>query len=254
MNKNITRFFQGLTLTTFSMGVYNTINVVLNRKNMGNNQDILNDINKNIKEKSTGQVDWQRKIEDRLDLINSNSNISQSHVDMISKTKDSLKEDVSVYQSFADRFKDYGFIEKLTPDELVKLLNEFKNKGENLASSGEKVANELSKILDDINKSNCGKYISDISDFLSSLTFEQNVAIVNVTGCIVIIFSLISLFGVFYGNILMDKLHLEKSYPKIARFIQWRRKFQFYYSLIDFFLIFSVASTIICINILIYVQ
>jgi hypothetical protein len=173
---------------------------------------------------------------------------------MINKTNDGLKGDVNVYQNFADRFNGQGFIDKLTPEELVKILNEFKEKGDNLASSGEKVANELSKLLDDINKGSFGNYISDISDFLSSLTFEQNVAIVNITGCIVIIVSLISLFGVFYGNILIDKLNLENSFPKIARIINWRRKFQFYYSLIDFILIFSVASTIIYINILIYVQ
>jgi hypothetical protein len=50
MNKNIIRFFQGLTLTTFSMGVYNTVNGVMSKKNMGNNQDVLKDIN--IKEQS----------------------------------------------------------------------------------------------------------------------------------------------------------------------------------------------------------
>ena len=254
MNKNIIRFFQGFTLTTFSMSVYNTVNGVMSKKNMGNNQDVLKDLNINIKEQSVRHEMWQRQIEDKLDQISSSSNITQSHVDMINKTNDGLKGDVSVYQNFADRFNGQGFIDKLTPEELVKLLNEFKEKGDNLASSGEKVANELSKLLDDINKGSFGNYISDISDFLSSLTFEQNVAIVNVTGCIVIIISLISLFGVFYGNILIDKLHLENKFPKIARFIKWRRKFQFYYSLIDFILIFSVASTIIYINILIYVQ
>jgi hypothetical protein len=52
MNKNIIRFFQGFTLTNFSMGVYNTVNGVMSKKNMGNNQDVLKDININIKEKS----------------------------------------------------------------------------------------------------------------------------------------------------------------------------------------------------------
>ena len=47
---------------------------------------------------------------------------------MINKTNDGLKVDVSVYQKFADRFNGQGFIDKLTPDELVKLLNEFKEK------------------------------------------------------------------------------------------------------------------------------
>lgn len=106
------------------MSVYNTVNGVMSRKNMGNNQDVL----KNIKEQSVRHEMWQRQIEDKLDQISSSSNITQSHVDMINKTNDGLKVDVSVYQKFADRFNGQGFIDKLTPDELVKLLNEFKEK------------------------------------------------------------------------------------------------------------------------------
>lgn len=115
----------------------------------------------------------------------------------------------------------------------------------------------MNKVLEEINKSSGksgNKYISDLSDFLSSLTFEQTVAIVNISGCIAIIISLISLIIIFYGNILIDSLQLEKRYPRIARFIQWRRKFQMYYSIIDFIIIFSVSAIIIYINLLIYTQ
>ena len=177
-------------------------------------------------------------------------------MDMINKANEEFKGDLDVYKELGNRFYDPDALEKLTSEELVKLVKEFKEKGDILANSGQKFGNELSKILEEINKGsgNTSKYLSDISEFLSSLTFDQCVAIVNVTGCIVIIISLISLFIIFYGNILIDRLQLEIKYPKISRFIQLRRKFQLYYSLIDFFLIFIVASTIIFINILIYVQ
>lgn len=143
-------------------------------------------------------------------------------MDAVNNVGEGLKGDLSVYQQLANRFKDSENIEQLAPEELVKLLKEFKEKGDKLANSGENLSNELSKILDEINKgSGSGtKYLSDVSDFLSSLTFEQTVAIVNITGCLAIIISLISLFSIFYGNILIDRFQLEKSYPKVARFIQ----------------------------------
>ena len=56
--------------------------------------------------------------------------------------------------------------------------------------------------------------------FLSSLTFEQTVAIVNISGCIQIIISILSLMIVFYGNILIEHFKLEEKYPKIANFIK----------------------------------
>lgn len=56
MNNKITRVFQGLTLTTFSMAVYNTVNGLKAKQNMVNSQDLLNEINTNIKNQSANQV------------------------------------------------------------------------------------------------------------------------------------------------------------------------------------------------------
>ena len=88
----------------------------------------------------------------------------------------------------------------------------------------------------------------DMTDLTNSL------AGVNLSGSIAVFCCLYTIITAFYGNKLIEYFQLEKKYPKIGRFIQLRRKFQLYYSLIDFFLIFIVASTIIFINILIYVQ
>ena len=85
---------------------------------------------------------------------------------------------------------------------------------------------------------------------MSNLTLEQTVIIVNITNCICIIISLISLFTIFYGNILIDKLKLDTRFPRIGKLINWRRKFQLFYSLIDFFIIFTIAIIMIYINIM----
>jgi len=104
----------------------------------------------------------------------------------------------------------------------------------------------LLEILNKISKSGGGNNsnytIDEISNFLSYLTFEQTVAIVHIFGFIVIIISLISLFTVFYGNKLIDYFQLENRLPKVARFIQLRRKFQMYYSVLDFILILTIIS------------
>ena len=47
MNKKATRFFQGLTLTTFSMGVLNTISNVNNKEKNQKMAQIIEDIRNN---------------------------------------------------------------------------------------------------------------------------------------------------------------------------------------------------------------
>nr|AYE93284.1 hypothetical protein C0988_000030 [Termitomyces sp.] len=115
---------------------------------------------------------------------------------------------------------------------------------------------KLSKILDNIDKgsgnSSHWQSVQDLTNFINYWNFEQTVAMVNISGCIAIIISLLSLFVVFYGNILIKYFHLEECFPRLAKFIQLRRKFQMYYSLIDFIIIFSVSSIIIYINVLVF--
>lgn len=55
MNNKLTRFFQGMTLTTFTMGVFNTINGVKAKKNMSNHEQTINNLNNNIQEHSVRQ-------------------------------------------------------------------------------------------------------------------------------------------------------------------------------------------------------
>jgi hypothetical protein len=73
------------------------------------------------------------------------------------------------------------------------------------------------------------KYIDNFNHYMASLNYEQNIAIINLFGIFVIIVSLISIVFIFYGNIILDYLNLELKYPKIAKFIVLRRKFQQFY-------------------------
>jgi len=64
--------------------------------------------------------------------------------------------------------------------------------------------------------------------------FESLIVIKKIAVCLIIsksvIFSaLISIIFIFYGNILIEKYDLENRYPKLAKLIQLRQKFQKYY-------------------------
>ena len=65
-----------------------------------------------------------------------------------------------------------------------------------------------------------------------------------------ILFSLISIISIFYGEKLIIFFDLENRFPKLAKFIQIRRKFQQYYLLMNIGLIIIVLVIIIYINII----
>jgi len=99
--------------------------------------------------------------------------------------------------------------------------------------------------------------ISDIynayRDFLSTLTTAQVGSLAHILICIVISISLFSLTSVFLGDTLIRYLNLEAKYPKLARFIQIRRKFQIYYFVINVILIIISILAILYLNILTFI-
>ena len=58
-----------------------------------------------------------------------------------------------------------------------------------------------------------------------------------------------SVMAVVYGDYLINYLKLEEKYPRLARFIQIRRKFQHFYLFIDFSLLIVLLFGQMYINI-----
>lgn len=85
---------------------------------------------------------------------------------------------------------------------------------------------------------------------IEGFNHEQNLAMSNISGSMFIIFSLISIISIFYGEKLLIFFDLENRFPKLAKFIQIRRKFQQYYLLMNISLIFIVLLLIIYVNII----
>jgi len=123
----------------------------------------------------------------------------------------------------------------------------------------------LSDVIDLISNSGSGsesnflfvdyvtKFISSYQDYLSTLTLMQTGALVHIIVSIFIFFCLFTIIGIFYGDTLIRYLNLEAKYPKLAKFIQLRRKFQQYYFFLNMLFIFIALSSIIYVNVLVFI-
>ena len=74
-------------------------------------------------------------------------------------------------------------------------------------------------------------FITHFNNYLSSLSIEQNIALINLFGIFIIMVTLINILFIFYSNKVIDYFNLDKRYPKLAKFINLRRTFQNYYML-----------------------
>jgi Rad3-related DNA helicase len=184
-----TRFFQGLSLTSFGLAVYNTWNNIHIRR---------------IK----GELELERlknlELQAKLDNL---ANKNLENLELIKESNKSLDENIQNIINSKD------------------------------GSSG-------SKSLIDNN------FIESINQFLSSLNFEQTLAILHISGSIFILISLYSIVLIFLGDYFINYFNLEEKYPKNANFIKVRRKFQNYYISINVIIIVFVLLTIIYINFL----
>ena len=247
MKEKINRLFQAMAFTSFLMATYKTAQGITSRKNT----ELISKEREKEALKNTEDLDtiktYLEELKDKI-LHNDNNNKKvheyieknyQSCIDSLNKTNNKLSEVLNDETSSPEIIKDK--------------FNDFSNLLQETIKTCSVGKAELMEILDKINKSSGNKYtIDEISNFLSTLTFEQTVAITHIFGFIVIILSLISLFSVFYGNLLIDYFKLEEKLPRIAKIIQLRRKFQMFYSVLDFTLIFIVISIMFYIDLLLF--
>lgn len=110
---------------------------------------------------------------------------------------------------------------------------------------------EISKWLsDNSNKfTDLNGLIDSFNHFLSQLSIDEIVNVINITSSLFILACVFSIFVSFSGNYIIDKLELIRKYPKIAKFIQWRVTFNKYYMLLNLLLITLGLFFIIYINI-----
>jgi hypothetical protein len=90
--------------------------------------------------------------------------------------------------------------------------------------------------------------LENYKSFLSTLNVEQLNAIVNFWGLIFLVACLISIAAIFYGDYLIKYFNLEVKYPRLAKFIQLRRKFQLFYLNLNFLAVLLMALYLIWFN------
>ena len=88
--------------------------------------------------------------------------------------------------------------------------------------------------------------------FIDSIDIFYRIAIFLLIFKYIIISSTISIVFVLYGDFLIVKYEVEKRFPKLAKIIQIRRKFQRYYLIISisWILLASFTEILFCISVL----
>jgi DNA repair ATPase RecN len=121
----------------------------------------------------------------------------------------------------------------------------------------DKTSETVNKIVDTINNKGSNNFTDlfvDIfknwSDFLKSLTFEQLNALSHILAALLVLLCLIDIILVIYNDFLITFFKLEERFPKLARFIQLRRKYQRFHMSVSFIICFITLFGIIYLDLL----
>ena len=207
------------------MAIYNTISGLDARKKTAKTEKLMSDINKDVNQ---GQIEIQSKLNQldaKLDKISSGNEVIKEEMFLPAGSKTSIDNATTELKVFSDKLQQD--VDKLNADSIEEKLKVYHTLYKKCSNDCNTALDKFKDILDKIDGGGSGggysnnftSFKDDISNFLSNLTLEQTVIIVNITGCICIIISLISLFTIFYGNILIDKLNLDTRFPRVGKLI-----------------------------------
>lgn len=124
-----------------------------------------------------------------------------------------------------------------------------------------KNGNSLSDSAPDINlespsESNIFGTVQDFIDqyyqFLSTLTPEQHALLFNSLAIILILTNINSLVAIFYGDKLIKFLKLEEKYPRLKKWIEYRRNFTNYFFKYNLFFIYLIIFSALAVNIFMF--
>lgn len=126
-----------------------------------------------------------------------------------------------------------------------------KNYLENIESTF-KLADSSSLIDYKITESNVLSPIADIynivQELLSGLTLEQHACFVNGLGFFMVLSNLNSLVSAYFGNKIIQYFELDKKYPRLAKYIEYRVKFMTFYLIFNTIFLYVLTLIFILIN------
>jgi hypothetical protein len=131
---------------------------------------------------------------------------------------------------------------------------------DSLKEEAVKVNNVIDKVLEFINSSSNNSNnltFQDVLDnyyqFFDSLTLIQKGAFAHTLFCIGILFCIYDILVAYYSNKLILYFNLENKYPRLAKYIVLKRKFQDYYIKLNFIIIIILTLFVLYTNIYIFV-
>jgi hypothetical protein len=119
-------------------------------------------------------------------------------------------------------------------------------------------SNLVNNYIDNYNNNNSlwenyKEFINSYHDWMLTLSLTKQSAIIHIVNSIFILLCLSSLITVFYADSLIKYFNIEEKYPRIAKYIQLRRKFQQYYFFLNALLIIVFTIIIFVFNILVFI-
>jgi hypothetical protein len=234
----------GLTLITFAQGLQS------NKQNKA----IIDNLNKRIEMQNEIVSKYEAQIKKEIDYTKLTSKVT----DINEETAKALRESEKLTE--ISKQIETGNL-NTSQVEIIKtdLSHHSINIESSLSSSNVKIE-ELKKMLEDVfgsgskNKFIGDDVIANFQNYLSTLPLEKIGALGHILISVAILFSLVSIIFIFYGDSLIKYYNLEEKFPKLARFIQLRRKFQQYYFLINISLIIIALLLIIYVNLIVFLN
>lgn len=232
----------GLTLITFAQGI----------KSNKQNQIIIENLNKRVEI----QKDLISKYEDQIQKEIDYTKLTSKIIDINEETDKAIRESEKLTE-ISTKMETTN-LDTSQVDTIKKDLSHHNNNLEESLSSSNMKLEELKKMLEDIygskDKFFGDEIINNFQNYLSTLPLDKVGALGHIFISVAILFSLISIISIFYGDSLINYFNLEEKFPKLARFIQLRRKFQQYYFIINISIIILALLLIIYVNLIVFLN
>lgn len=260
--KDIAKLTAGITTITGLHSYYLT--VANQSKNADFCKDLIEQMNE-TKELVTLSIKKQNLSEQLADNLAKRVKALHEKLDYVKESHDTNRtnNNFSLVDYFKNNKSNYGRDLDEIKKEVADMLKEYEigqGKIANASTSLDTVNNNNNLINNFISNNNNDnslwenykEFINSHSDWMQSLSLTKQSAVIHITNSILVLLCSLSLITVFYGDSLINYFKLEEKYPRIAKYIQLRRKFQQYYFFINALLILLFTVIILMFNIWIF--
>jgi hypothetical protein len=239
MIEKLQNSLKSLSLVSISFGIYSHIKSKTLKKisnELINERNKFNELNSKYLELLKNKLN-----ENELEKVISNEKINDLIKEM-NLLKNKITNQNSITESQLENTNN-------VLDQLTDVNQSFKNSNNDLNT----FINIVEKYINSKNNNNFTNsftiLINDINNFIQGITIEQNLALITISGSIFILLTMFSIISIFYGDYLIIRLNIENKFPKLAKFIQLRRKFRQFYLLTNIIIIILILLIIITFNI-----